>query len=282
MRNLRAIRTQLLEMRNEEEQKRVADVADIKQKEDEKWLQKAENNKKEGEKAAKQSDSMVIVRFRYPDDLRESRREASAIRKDLDLGKLVTFTFRTGPNKSEKYLYSTSDPMTLDLIDISDYGGKSATSSKRKTIVEEFIQWRKGYSVLTEWQKWQQDLSVYMGKQRDRYNSLLTLLEIEYPTQAVIAVFRLHDNPDEYTQPVKCGDVIIIWCPMRDGGNMDLQTRTCTTPVVVSNLLSWLERYHCTAQWLFRTDAAATDQGDGQQLDYDTVYRKMFKKTRVF
>ena len=61
-----------------------------------------------------------------------------------------------------------------------------------------------------------------------------------------------------------------------------MEERTTTTPIVVSNLSDWLERKRITAQRLYRTDAADTEQGEGTNLDYDYVYRKLFQKTRIF
>jgi hypothetical protein len=63
---------------------------------------------------------------------------------------------------------------------------------------------------------------------------------------------------------------------------MSLETRTTTTPVVVGNIMAWLEKNNALVSWRYRTDAADTDQGEGGNLDYDHVYRKLFQKTRVF
>ena len=46
--------------------------------------------------------------------------------------------------------------------------------------------------------------------------------------------------------------------------------------------MSWLEKHNALVSWRYRTDAADTDQGEGGNLDYDHVYRKLFQKTRVF
>lgn len=63
---------------------------------------------------------------------------------------------------------------------------------------------------------------------------------------------------------------------------MSLETRTTTTPIVVSQLVDWLDLNRALASFRYRTDAADTEQGDGQNLDYEFVYRKLFQKTRVF
>ena len=52
--------------------------------------------------------SFCVVRFHAPNDVRDAMREARFINRELDLGKLVTFTFRAEGQKEEKFLYNVS------------------------------------------------------------------------------------------------------------------------------------------------------------------------------
>jgi hypothetical protein len=108
------------------------------------------------------------------------------------------------------------------------------------------------------------------------------LLEVEHPDESVVAVLRLHDYPSEYVQPLKFGDVLIVWCPRRDAGDMSMADRTTANAVTVAQLVNWCEKHRATQGRLFRTDAADTDQSENSNLSFDYVYRKLFQAARVF
>jgi hypothetical protein len=55
----------------------------------------------------------------------------------------------------------------------------------------------------------------------------------------VIAVLRLHDLPEEYTSPLKYGDVTIVWSPLRDTASISFAARQTTSSVVVKGVQAW-------------------------------------------
>jgi hypothetical protein len=52
-------------------------------------------------------------------------------------------------------------------------------------------------------------------------------------------VLRLHDLPEEYTSPLKYGDVTIVWSPLRDTASISFAARQTTSSVVVKGVQAW-------------------------------------------
>lgn len=290
--SLRAIRKQLAMLRTDEEAQRQIDAQAYKDARLEKQMAAAMANKARSKSA---TSNFQMVRQLRPTDIRAENVEAMAMVKALDMGRVLLFTFKradAGSNNAigekgvEQYIYQISDPADLQMMDMANdrsaiQSKAQGTVAKQKTLIDDYFQWRKKFSVKTSWQEWSRELAVYMEKQQDRYQAALTILDIECSTHSVIAVFRLIDDPSEYTSPVKNGDVVIIWSPTRDEGNMTMDDRSLANPAVVNQFIQWGERQNVLAQRIYRCDAASTEQGENSPLDYDFAYRKLFQKARV-
>jgi len=79
-------------------------------------------------------------------------------------------------------------------------------------------------------------------------------------------------------KPARFGDMVIVWSPNRDGGDVSFEDRSITNAVVVNNLTGWLANHRCLSGMSYRCDAASTEQGDEEPLDYRRVYFKLFQQ----
>ena len=219
----------------------------------------------------------------------------------------------------DRMLYTTLDPSDLDLIDLSGDGGyaidfdggtspvrsrydahghKSATGQYDANglkvggpggsggggggkLKESYDKWRTNYSASTKPADWRRGLETLSARQQERYLATLTLLEVEHPDDSVVALFRIHDLPPEFTAPIKFGDVLLVWSPHRDGGHLTFVDRATTNAVTVNHLATWLEKYR-GANVKYRGDSATTDQEEGSSVAFDHVYRRTFQAAKVF
>ena len=100
--------------------------------------------------------------------------------------------------------------------------------------------------------------------------------------QAVLALFRLHDCPGEYTSPLKFGDVLLAWAPGRDlAGGLSFADRATTNAATVNGLVGWLDKYKGAQGRMYRADCASTDQSDDSSVAFGYVHRKLFQTARV-
>ena len=189
---------------------------------------------------------------------------------------MVRFVPRT-KGTPERHEYECFDPFEL-LPDAPVARGETY----RRTLGELYAEWRKQFSLKTTDAEWRAGLSLFMCGQRARWLAACTLLEVERPETACVAIVRLHDDPNEYARPCKFGDVVINWAPCRDVGTMTFADRATTNSVVGAKLLSWLERHRVIAQLVVRVDTADAQQADSDApLHYVRVYRKLFQKAVI-
>ena len=57
--------------------------------------------------------------------------------------------------------------------------------------------------------------------------------------------------------------------------------RMTVNAVSVGQLLDWCSVFGGTAPHVLRSDAADTDQQEGANLAFDTVFRKLFREARI-
>ena len=103
------------------------------------------------------------------------------------------------------------------------------------------------------------------------------MLDVLYADEARLVLMRLQDAPDECVKPARFGDLLIVWSPRRDDADVTFADRSLANAVVVNNLVGWLEQNQCLMGMRYRCDAAHTEQGDEQPLDYRRVYFKLFQ-----
>ena len=103
------------------------------------------------------------------------------------------------------------------------------------------------------------------------------MLDVLYADEARLVLMRLQDAPDECVKPARFGDLLIVWSPRRDDADVTFADRSLANAVVVNNLVGWLERNQCLMGMRYRCDAAHTEQGDEQPLDYRRIYFKLFQ-----
>eukprot|EP00929_Paragymnodinium_shiwhaense_P069842 TRINITY_DN35275_c0_g1_i1.p1 TRINITY_DN35275_c0_g1~~TRINITY_DN35275_c0_g1_i1.p1 ORF type:complete len:1107 (-),score=303.72 TRINITY_DN35275_c0_g1_i1:94-3414(-) len=287
---LRKAREELQQLRSEEEEQRAFEAERLKEEICLTMLAKAEESKRAAEQKAAAMPPFLILRLGM-EDARNETLEAQSINRELDQGNLVCFTFEAPRIRSakstphvrrsvvseglERYTYSSHD--AAELLQLCD----ARPDRKRKGLVDEYQGFRSKHSVRTHWEEWRAGLKDFMVGQAQRFGSLLTLLDLEYPATSVVGLLRLTDAPSEYTAPLKLGDVLIIWAPRRDSGELTREDLCLTNPVVISNLLGWLTKYRCLSQTMHRVEASDTEQGESMTLDYTTVYRKLFQKAII-
>ena len=211
--------------------------------------------------------------------------EARLINEELELGKLVLFRYdqTTQATAGDRLLYSVHDPTDLDLIDL---GGSAAGKGMRTrgglTLQKRFDEWRRQFTVKSEAAEWRTGLETLQAHQNERFLATLTLLEVEHPDQAVLALFRLHDCPGEYTSPLKFGDVLLAWAPGRDlAGGLSFADRATINAATVGMLVRWLEKYRGALGRMYRADCASTDQSEDSSVAFGYVHRKLFQTARV-
>lgn len=230
---------------------------------------------------AAQPTQYDMVRIDAPGEIRTHAEEGKAINHLLDLGKLVCFTFEKHAGR-ERFQYTVHDAKDLALSPRRIRGASSTLTPKPATSFSEtFSTFRSKLSVRSDEDEWTAAVTKLMHCQVHRYMSLLSLLDLKHSENPVIAVLRLHDDPTEYAQPVKLGDVVIVWSPHKDGGTFTHDDRVLTSPIVVNMLTSFLDRNRSLSQINYRTDADGTEQGDKYSLDYRFVFRKLFQKAIV-
>lgn len=212
-------------------------------------------------------------------DASSSASAASEMIRELERGAIVAIRFlpRTEAN-SEHYEYECID--AFEYVD-DETLAPLLQSHNRPTLAKLYSAWRSEFSVKTDQSEFRDRLKLFMASQSRRWLASCTLLEIERPDETCVVVVRLHDDPAEYVQPIKFGDVIICWSPKRDDGSMTFADRATATPVVVANLAKWLDGNRVTAQRTLRIDTADANQDDHAPLNYDRVYRKLFQKAIV-
>jgi hypothetical protein len=105
--------------------------------------------------------------------------------------------------------------------------------------------------------------------------------QVELPDSAAIALMRLHNLPEEYTSPLQHGDVAFVWSPRRDTADITFADRVTTSGPVVKRLEAWREKYQAAAKFTLRVECTNTDQAEGAPLNFDEVYRKLFRQARI-
>lgn len=212
-------------------------------------------------------------------DASSSASAASEMIRELERGAIVAIRFlpRTEAS-SEHYEYECID--AFEYVD-DETLAPLLQSHNRPTLAKLYSAWRSEFSVKTDQAEFRDRLKLFMASQSRRWLASCTLLEIERPDETCVVVVRLHDDPAEYVQPIKFGDVLICWSPKRDDGSMTFADRATATPVVVANLAKWLDANRVTAQRTLRIDTADANQDDHAPLNYDRVYRKLFQKAIV-
>jgi len=231
-------------------------------------------------KKAAQPTQYDMVRRDAPGEIRTHEEEGKEINHLLDLGKLVCFTFEKHAGR-ERFHYTVHD--AKDLPDSPRRREASSKLSPRATtsFSETFSTFRSKLSARSDEDEWTAAVTKLMHGQVHRYMSLLSLLDVKHSENSAIAVLRLHDDPSEYAQPVKLGDVVIVWSPHKDGESLTHDDRVLTSPIVVNMLTSFLDQNRSLSQINYRTDADGTEQGDKYSLDYRFVFRKLFQKAIV-
>lgn len=208
-----------------------------------------------------------------------NKASASDMIRELERGAIVTLRFlpRT-ESQSERYEYECID--AFDFVD-DETLAPLLQSHKRPTLARLYSAWRSEFSVKTDQNEFRGRLKELMASQARRWLASCSLLEVERPDETCVVVVRLHDDPNEYVQPIKFGDVVICWSPKRDDGSMTFADRATATPVVVANLSTWLDNHRVTAQRTLRIETANANQDVHSPLNYDYVYRKLFQKAVV-
>lgn len=208
-----------------------------------------------------------------------NKASASDMIRELERGAIVTLRFlpRT-ETQCERYEYECID--AFDFID-DETLAPLLQSHKRPTLARLYSAWRSEFSVKTDQNEFRGRLKELMASQARRWLASCSLLEVERPDETCVVVVRLHDDPNEYVQPIKFGDVVICWSPKRDDGSMTFADRATATPVVVANLSTWLDNHRVTAQRTLRIETANANQDVHSPLNYDYVYRKLFQKAVV-
>jgi len=223
---------------------------------------------------------------------------ARALSKQLDHGKLVVL--RHDPKStaatqldasgkpvggSQRLLYTVLDPYASDLFQlVGDTNTASAASerpSARRSLQKAYDEWRKQFTVASAESEWRRGLDELAARQVERYLAALTLLDVEYSEEAVIAVLRLHDLPEEYTSPLKYGDVTIVWSPLRDTASISFAARQTTSSVVVKGVQAWFEQYRASSSSTLRVETTTTDQSEGAPTSFDDLFRKLFRRARI-
>ncbi len=221
-----------------------------------------------------------------------ARTEARAINAELELGRLVLFRYDPAsvaatklkpsgkPGGGQDVLsYSVHDPTDLDLIDL---GGTSTADKRGLALQKQYDEWRRQFSVKTEAAAWRRGLETLQARQLERYLATLTLLEVEHPDQAAVALFRLHDYPGEFTTPLKFGDVLLAWSPLRDQpGGLTFADRATVNAATVGLLAQWLEQHRGAMGRMYRADCSSTDQSEESSVAFAYVHRKLFQTARV-
>ena len=141
------------------------------------------------------------------------RAEANGINRALAKGRLVTLKISTGGSgTNDTYVWSAADANEMRLFDLTALDeNPNAMRTRAMGLQEEYDEWRRGYTIQSEEEEWRRGMRTLKSAQEERFLSLLALLEAEHPATPVVALLRLHSYPSEYTQPLRFGDVAIIW-----------------------------------------------------------------------
>ena len=111
----------------------------------------------------------------------------------------------------------------------------------------------------------------------------MSLIQALFAGKARVVLMRVQKQPGECVQPFTGGDVMIVWSPLRDSGNVSFEDRTLTSSVVVNRLLDWLkEDRHLMSSHVLTVDADTTEQGQDAALDYMRVYRRLFRAAMIY
>ena len=165
--------------------------------------------------------------------------EARVLSKALDLGKLITFKLKSKAIERAKNSTSVSsaDSFEYTVLDLSDIGGRETT--RPITLEKAFAEHKKKFTGDQRYdpEAWAAGIEELQSRQRAHYLHLLERLEerchaspracpplrrhewtplrcqVEHRDEAAVAMLRLHSLPDEYTLPLKLGDIFVIWNP---------------------------------------------------------------------
>lgn len=222
---------------------------------------------------------LVVKRSRGSDKAVAPGSAAADMIHELERGAIIAFRFVPGTrHETERYEFECID--AFEFVD-DETLAPLLQSRTRPTLAKLYSAWRSDYSIKTDHAEFRSELASYMTSQSRRWLASCTLLEVERPDETCVVLFRLHDDPHEYVQPIKFGDVLVNWAPKRDDGSMSFADRATSNAVVVANLAKWLDANRVTAQRTLRVDTASADQSDGAPLHYERVYRKLFQKAIV-
>jgi hypothetical protein len=194
-----------------------------------------------------------------------TKKSARAINKALDKGHIVLLGFNKPGEGQEQYLYDIEHTCR-------DPGAKS--------LADEYIAFRKQYSVKDETQ-FLSDVKGFMKKREALYLRQLEALATNHGTASRIVILRIQDAPEGLYQPPRFGDVIIVWSPCRDNGEMSFEDRSATSPIVVQKLLGWASTNRVLQSFMKLRDAATVNQGPSEPLDYGLVSRVLFNRAVV-
>ena len=172
-----------------------------------------------------------------------------------------------------RFEYSAVDPTN----------GGDFSDEKSDDLVAEYHRWRKNYSMKTDEATWREAINRRGASQGDRFRASLAAIDVMLSKSSAIVLLRLLDGPHEYAQPIKDGDVAIVWSGgVHDGGfHVKFQDRARTAAPVVSACIAWLDAHKVLAQRFLRTDSSTTDQDDGSPLAYGRVFRSLFQQALV-
>ena len=242
------------------------------------------------ERAVPAPSRLLVVRAAGPEaPLREDQdAEGRAIHDLLSAGKLLVFTLDAnaaagggggggGGGSSDVFSYRVLEPRSAP----PECDGDEANTASSGSLQEAYQRWRSRYLLATGAEAWADGLCSLQDAQLERFLDALLLLDLDHADGAVVALLRLHDLPNEYAMPLRFGDLLIAWSPQRDAGFLSLSHRATCNAQSVTALHRWCSLHAATAQFTLIRDAASSSQSVNAELEFNTVYRKLFQVSRI-